>query len=114
VSDLTLDLEYGSILQSIVCYYGATFTIVTACLTQVLGTQWLKPGGMIFQDRATMYMVAIEDDDYRNEKIDWCSNVYGFNLECIGKMALMEPLVDTILWSRTRFAHSMQLWQHLT
>ena len=58
--------------------------------------KWLKPGGMIFPDRATMYMVAIEDGDYRNQKIDWWGNVYGFNMECIGKMALMEPLVDIV------------------
>lgn len=58
--------------------------------------KWLKPNGLLFPDRATMYMVAIEDGDYKNEKIDWWSNVYGFNMECIGKMALMEPLVDVV------------------
>lgn len=58
--------------------------------------RWLKPDGLLFPDKATMYMVAIEDGDYRNEKIDWWGNVYGFNMECIGKMALMEPLVDIV------------------
>ena len=38
--------------------------------------------------------MAIEDGQYRSEKIDWWSNVYGFDMSCIGKTALLEPLVD--------------------
>lgn len=58
--------------------------------------KWLKPDGLVFPDKAVLYMVAIEDGDYRNEKIDWWNNVYGFNMDCIGKMAMMEPLVDLV------------------
>lgn len=32
--------------------------------------QYLKPGGMIFPDNATMYLAAIEDQDYKEEKIN--------------------------------------------
>ena len=56
--------------------------------------KWLKPGGLIFPDKASLYMVSIEDAEYKSDKIDWWENVYGFNMECIGKTALMEPLVD--------------------
>ena len=31
--------------------------------------KYLKPGGLIFPDHATMYMTAIEDQDYKDEKI---------------------------------------------
>ncbi|GAB4813615.1 hypothetical protein N2152v2_000661 [Parachlorella kessleri] len=58
--------------------------------------KWLQPGGLIFPDKASIYMLAIEDGDYRTEKIDWWDNVYGFNMSCIGNLALLEPLVDCV------------------
>lgn len=58
--------------------------------------KWLKPDGLIFPDKASIYMMAIEDGDYKTEKIDWWDNVYGFNMSCIGSMAMLEPLVDCV------------------
>jgi hypothetical protein len=31
--------------------------------------KYLVPGGLIFPDKATMYIAAIEDGDYKEEKI---------------------------------------------
>lgn len=56
--------------------------------------KWLTAEGLIFPDQASLHVVAIEDGDYRAEKIDWWKNVYGFDMSCIGKTALLEPLVD--------------------
>jgi len=56
--------------------------------------KWLKPGGLIFPDRASMWISAIEDQEYRDEKINFWDDVYGFNMSCIKEMALLEPLVD--------------------
>lgn len=58
--------------------------------------KWLKPGGMIFPDRATLYVCAIEDRQYKDEKINWWDNVYGFDMSCIRKTAISEPLVDSV------------------
>ncbi|KAF9073587.1 protein arginine N-methyltransferase [Rhodocollybia butyracea] len=58
--------------------------------------QYLKPGGLIFPDNATMYLAAIEDQDYKEEKINFWDNVYGFDYSCIKDIALREPLVDTV------------------
>ena len=77
--------------------------------------KYLKPGGLIFPDTASMYICAIEDQDYREEKIGCtCShivplwvfsvlntvtvwdNVYGFDYSVIKDIALREPLVDTV------------------
>lgn len=94
-------------------------------------------GGMMFPDRATLYITAIEDRQYKEEKINcklrpvtftntpvgvyksaclcalpchyiqrltivfslilsgW-DNVYGFDMSCIRKVALTEPLVDSV------------------
>jgi hypothetical protein len=43
-----------------------------------------------------MWIAAIEDADYREEKISFWDNVYGFDMTAIKKLALHEPLVDTV------------------
>ncbi|KAJ1981196.1 Nuclear SAM-dependent mono-and asymmetric methyltransferase [Dimargaris cristalligena] len=58
--------------------------------------KYLTPGGLIFPDTATMHIAAIEDGDYRKEKIDFWDDVYGFNMRAIKEVALKEPLVDTV------------------
>ncbi|CAC5395063.1 protein arginine N-methyltransferase 1-like isoform X2 [Mytilus californianus] len=58
--------------------------------------KWLTPGGLIFPDRATMYVTAIEDRQYKDTKINWWDNVYGFDMSCIRKTAIAEPLVDVV------------------
>ncbi|KAI5838696.1 S-adenosyl-L-methionine-dependent methyltransferase [Morchella snyderi] len=58
--------------------------------------KYLAPGGLIFPDKAHIYMAAIEDGDYKEEKIGFWNNVYGFNFSPLQKTALAEPLVDTV------------------
>ncbi|KAI0316507.1 protein arginine N-methyltransferase [Amylostereum chailletii] len=74
------------------------FLLYESMLDTVLDARdkYLKPGGLIFPDRATMYVAAIEDQDYKDEKINFWDNVYGFDYSCIKDIALREPLVDTV------------------
>ena len=58
--------------------------------------KYLVEGGLIFPDRATMYISAIEDGEYKEEKIEFWDNVYGFDMSHIKTLALKEPLVDTV------------------
>uniref|UniRef100_A0A146M4R8 type I protein arginine methyltransferase n=1 Tax=Lygus hesperus TaxID=30085 RepID=A0A146M4R8_LYGHE len=58
--------------------------------------KWLKPGGMLFPDRACLYLTAIEDRQYKDEKINWWDNVYGFDMSSIRSVAITEPLVDVV------------------
>ncbi|KAI8810420.1 S-adenosyl-L-methionine-dependent methyltransferase [Cladochytrium replicatum] len=58
--------------------------------------RYLVPGGLIMPDTAIMYMAAIEDGDYKDEKIGFWDSVYGFNMSHIKTLALREPLVDTV------------------
>ncbi|EJD03225.1 S-adenosyl-L-methionine-dependent methyltransferase [Fomitiporia mediterranea MF3/22] len=58
--------------------------------------KYLKPDGLIFPDNAKIYLAAIEDQDYKEEKINFWDNVYGFDYSCIKDIALREPLVDTV------------------
>lgn len=58
--------------------------------------KWLAQGGLIFPDRATLYITAIEDRQYKDEKINWWNSVYGFDMSVIGQVAVCEPLVDVV------------------
>jgi protein arginine N-methyltransferase 1 len=58
--------------------------------------KWLAPDGLMFPDRATLYVTAIEDRQYKDDKINWWDDVYGFDMSCIRKVALSEPLVDVV------------------
>ncbi|KAK0410667.1 hypothetical protein QR680_005263 [Steinernema hermaphroditum] len=58
--------------------------------------KWLAEGGMLFPDRAKLFVCAIEDRQYKDDKINWWDNVYGFNMSSIRKVAITEPLVDVV------------------
>ena len=44
--------------------------------------------GLMFPDRATLYVTAIEDRQYKDDKINWWDDVYGFDMSCIKNNAL--------------------------
>ena len=50
----------------------------------------------MFPDKATLYITAIEDRQYKDDKINWWDDVYGFDMSCIKEVALQEPLVDVV------------------
>lgn len=58
--------------------------------------KWLAPDGIIFPDKAFISICAIEDADYKEDKINFWDNVYGFNMSCIKKLAMQEPLIDVV------------------
>lgn len=55
--------------------------------------RYLVPNGLMFPDKTTMLITAIEDGQYKEEKIEFWDNVYGFNMSCIKALAIREPLV---------------------
>lgn len=58
--------------------------------------RWLAPGGLIFPDKASLHLCAIEDAQYRAEKLDFWDDVYGFDFSAIKAQALADPLVDIV------------------
>jgi len=58
--------------------------------------KWLAADGMLFPDRATLFVSAIEDRQYKDDKINWWDSVYGFDMSCIREVAMTEPLVDVV------------------
>ncbi|GAA5990766.1 hypothetical protein JCM10908_000006 [Rhodotorula pacifica] len=74
------------------------FLLYESMLDSVLYARdrYLVPNGLMFPDEATLYMAAIEDQEYKEEKIGFWDDVYGFDYSCIKEIALREPLVDTV------------------
>ncbi|CAL9763924.1 unnamed protein product [Musa acuminata subsp. burmannicoides] len=58
--------------------------------------KWLNNNGIVLPDKASLYLTAIEDAEYKEDKIEFWNNVYGFDMSCIKKQAMIEPLVDTV------------------
>jgi len=58
--------------------------------------KYLVKDGLIFPDKASIFMAGIEDGDYKDEKIGFWDNVYGFDYTPLKHTALTEPLVDTV------------------
>jgi protein arginine N-methyltransferase 1 len=95
VEEVTLPVDKVDIIISEWMGY---FLLYESMLDTVIWARdkWLVPGGLIFPDKATLYITAIEDADYKEDKINFWDKVYGFNMSCIKEMALREPLVDTV------------------
>jgi len=58
--------------------------------------KWLREGGLMFPDKATLWITGIEDRQYKDDKINWWDDVYGFDMSAIRKVAITEPLVDVV------------------
>ncbi|KAI3892864.1 hypothetical protein MKX03_024253 [Papaver bracteatum] len=58
--------------------------------------KWLVSDGIVLPDKASLYVTAIEDHEYKEDKIEFWNDVYGFDMKCIKKQSIMEPLVDTV------------------
>ncbi|KAI3846877.1 hypothetical protein MKX03_008470 [Papaver bracteatum] len=59
--------------------------------------KWLVSNdGIVLPDKASLYVTAIEDHEYKEDKLNvwyplW-NDVYGFDMKCIKKQSIMEPL----------------------
>lgn len=93
VEEIELPVEKVDIIVSEWMGY---FLLYESMLDSVLFARdkWLAKDGLLFPDKATMYMCGIEDADYKSQKIEFWNNVYGFNMSCIREDVMKEPLVD--------------------
>ena len=58
--------------------------------------KWLVTGGIVFPDKAVMYIAGLEDGDVKRDRIDFWKNVYGFDMSPLKDIAIKEPVVDVI------------------
>ena len=75
------------------------FLLYESMLNTVLYARdkWLNPTeGIVFPDKAVMYLCAVEDEQMKYERIDFWDNVYGFDMSALKEVALKEPVVDIV------------------
>ena len=58
--------------------------------------KYLVEGGLILPDKCSMSIAGIEDGQYKDDKIHFWEDVYGFDYSPFIKVAMVEPLVDTV------------------
>ncbi|MCO5606897.1 hypothetical protein L7F22_061088 [Adiantum nelumboides] len=92
------EIELPTQVDVIVSEWMGYFLLFENMVNSVLFSRdkWLVPGGIVLPDRTSLYICAIEDADYKQDKIDFWNNVYGFDMSCVRKQAMLEPLVDTV------------------
>ncbi|XP_054153467.1 protein arginine N-methyltransferase 1-B-like [Oppia nitens] len=97
VEEITLPAEYPKVDIIISEWMGYCLFYESMLDTVIYARdKWLNPDGLLFPDRATLYICAIEDRQYKDDKINWWDDVYGFDMSCIRKIAISEPLVDVV------------------
>ena len=98
LEEVDLGLGPDGKVDVIISEWMGYFLLYESMLDTVLMARdkYLAPGGHMFPDKAIMYLSAIEDQEYKDEKIGFWDDVYGFDYSCIKDIALREPLVDTV------------------
>lgn len=48
----------------------------------------------MFPDKASIYLSAIEDEDYKRKKLGFWDNVYGISMKCMKPQVLVDPLIE--------------------
>jgi len=53
--------------------------------------QWLKPGGLLFPDKVTLYLVGLEAIRLKERRVDFWENVWGKDMSVLGRVASRKP-----------------------
>lgn len=74
------------------------FLIYESMLDSVLFARdkWLVEGGLMFPDHAKLYISAIEDAEYREEKIGFWDHLWGYDFSPMKRCVMQEPISDTV------------------
>ena len=74
------------------------FLLYESMLDSVLFARdkYLRKGGKMLPDRADLYIAALEDSAYKEQKKSFWNDVYGVNMSCLTPTVMREPLVDQV------------------
>jgi len=95
VEEITLPVDKVDIIIS---EWMGFFLIYEGMLDSVLYARdkWLVEGGMLFPDKARIWLAAVEDGKFKERKIEFWNDVYGIRMETMRKCVLIEPIVDVV------------------
>jgi len=84
MEEIVLPVEKIDIIISEWMGYFLLYESMLDCIL-IARDKYLKPYGLLFPDRAVLYLATIEDEQYRDLKMNTCYNVYGVSRQCIKK-----------------------------
>ncbi|CCE91975.1 protein-arginine omega-N methyltransferase HMT1 TDEL_0D03910 [Torulaspora delbrueckii] len=58
--------------------------------------RYLVEGGLIFPDKCSIHIAGLEDAHYKDEKLNYWHDVYGFDYSPFIPLVMEEPIVDTV------------------
>ena len=84
VEEITLPVDQVDIIISEWMGYFLLYESMLDCVL-FARDKWLnKQTGKMLPDRAQVYVAAIEDADFKNDKINFWKSVYGIDMSCLG------------------------------
>lgn len=86
VEDVSLPEGVTSV-DIIISEWMGYFLLFESMLPTVLYARdkWLSKGGVVYPDKATMYISGCNNQSYREKYIDFWKDVYGFDMSCLIK-----------------------------
>lgn len=70
--------------------------------------KWLAPGGAMFPDRAKLFVCAIEDRQYKDDKINWYISMWLVNLYLFRPLGGRMSMVS--IWAQFEISPSLNRW----
>jgi len=86
----TVDIIISEWMGYFLLYEGMLDTVIWA------RDKYLAADGKMLPDKAKIYVAAIEDSEYKQNKIGFWKNVYGVDMSCLSHAAIKEPIVDNV------------------
>lgn len=93
IEEITLPVDKVDIIISEWMGY---FLLYEGMLDSVIyaRNKWLTKDGLMFPDRAIVYLKGIDDVHFWKDKLDFWNSVYGYDYSSIKKWIEVEPLVE--------------------
>nr|XP_017015768.2 protein arginine N-methyltransferase 1 [Drosophila takahashii] len=87
------DLMLPEKVDGIVCAWMGHCLLFESEILEVLEARdrWLKKGGFILPDLGSLYLVASEEHNLKNDRCNWWRDIYGFNMNAMRRYSLAEP-----------------------
>ena len=81
----------------IVCEWMGNFLLSNSFLKSVIYARdkFLVRDGLIFPDKATLYICGIQDEEFKQSKFKMWDNVYNVNMSCVKNVSFKDPFIDT-------------------
>ena len=81
----------------IICEWMGNFLLSNSFLKKVIYARdkFLVKDGLIFPDKATLYISGIQDEEFKQNKFKMWDDVYSINMNCVKNVSFKDPLIDS-------------------